>query len=588
MTSSLSLVMKEAFLTFILTAFFLAAMAQLTPFERDKTGNVTATYQEVITFYKELDSKYDQMQMLEYGPTDIGKNLNLVVLSKNRIFSPEEIRRRNTRILLINNGIHPGEPEGIDASMLLVRDMLSKNALPDDVVICIIPVYNIDGMLNRGISRVNQNGPESYGFRGNYQNLDLNRDFIKTDSKNSHSFQEIFNIWQPEVFVDNHTSNGADYQYVMTLIHPQKDKLHPVLSKYTTDRMLPALYRGMKESGFEMIPYVNSVEETPDEGIIGFLESPRYSTGYAALHNTIGFMPETHMLKPFAQRVKSTYQFMKSMIDIVQKDALLIGKNKRRADDEVEKQSTFALSWKLDNDQFSRINFKGYTAKYKASGVSGLPRLFYDRNTPYEKEISIRDHYLPSAEAEKPAAYIIPQAWQKVISLLKLNGVQMKRLSSDTDIDLKMYYIEENKPAARPFEGHYINSQVKLMRVQQKVAFYEGDYVVFTDQKQNRYIVETLEPQATDSFFTWNFFDSILGQKEHFSAYVFEDEAEKMLKNDLSLSRKLEEAKKKDPELAKSAQGQLTWLYRNSEYFEKTYRRYPVGRLLITDKLDLK
>ncbi|MEJ7778111.1 MAG: M14 family zinc carboxypeptidase [Daejeonella sp.] len=271
--------MKKTLLTFILTGSFLITMAQLTPFELNKNRNTTATYQEVISFYKELDVKYDGMQMLEYGPTDIGKNLHLIILSKGKIFNPEEIRSQNKIVLLINNGIHPGEPEGIDASMMMVRDMLSKNTLPDDVVICIIPVYNIDGMLNRGMSRVNQNGPESYGFRGNYQNLDLNRDFIKTDSKNSMSFQEIFNTWQPEVFVDNHTSNGADYQYVMTLIHPQKDKLHPVLSEYTTGRMLPALYQDMKKSGYEMIPYVNSVEETPDEGITGFLESPRYSEG---------------------------------------------------------------------------------------------------------------------------------------------------------------------------------------------------------------------------------------------------------------------------------------------------------------------
>jgi len=299
--------MKRAFLTLIFTGPFLICMAQLTPFEKHKSRNITATYKETIDFYKELDAKYDQMQLLDCGPTDIGKNLNLVVLSNDKVFDPEEIRRNNKRILLINNGIHPGEPEGIDASMMLARDLLSKNSIPRDVIICIIPVYNIDGMLNRGTSRPNQNGPESYGFRGNYQNLDLNRDFIKTDSKNSRSFQEIFNCWQPEVFVDNHTSNGADYQYVMTLIHPQKDKLDPILSDYVSNLMIPDLYDGMKNSGFEMIPYVNSVEESPDAGITGFLETQRYSTGYAALHNTIGFMPETHMLKPFAKRVESTY-----------------------------------------------------------------------------------------------------------------------------------------------------------------------------------------------------------------------------------------------------------------------------------------
>lgn len=564
------------------------AIAQLSPFEQHKSKNVTATYPEVIAFYKELDRKYEQVQMLDYGPTDIGKPLNLVVLSRDKVFEPEHIRKQNKRILLINNGIHPGEPEGIDASMMLARDLLENKSLPKDVVICIIPVYNIDGMLNRGLSRVNQNGPEAYGFRGNYQNLDLNRDFIKSDSKNSRSFQEIFNFWQPEIFVDNHTSNGSDYQYVITLIQTQKDKLNSILSDYMTSRMVPDLYSKMKVSGFEMTPYVNSIEETPDSGIVGFLETPRYSTGYAALHNTIGFMPETHMLKSFAQRVESTYSFMQSVIEIVERDASLIAENKRKADEMLKVQTSFPISWALDDSKVSMFNFKGYEAKYKTSAVSNLSRLYYDRNSTFEKEIKVWDHYVPSLSIDKPLAYIIPQSWQKVIDLLSLNRVQMKRLGADTEIDAEMYYIEDYKTVNHPFEGHYIHSQVKLRKVKQKLKFYEGDYIVHADQQQNRYIVETLEPQGTDSFFAWNFFDSVLGQKEHFSDYVFEDEAAKLLKEDAGLAQKLKEEKSKDPELAKSAAAQLNWLYRNSEYYEKTYMRYPVGRLLAPAKLDLK
>jgi len=580
--------MKKAFLTINFTASFLISMAQLTPFEQHKSRNITATYQETIEFYKELDAKYDQMQLLECGPTDIGKNLNLVVLSHDKIFDPEVIRRANKRILLINNGIHPGEPEGIDASMMLARDLLLKNSLPRDVVICIIPVYNVDGMLTRGTSRANQNGPESYGFRGNYQNLDLNRDFIKTDSKNSRSFQEIFNTWQPEVFVDNHTSNGADYQYVMTLIYPQKDKLDPILSEYVTNQMIPDLYEGMKHAGFEMIPYVNSIEETPDAGITGFLETPRYSTGYAALHHTIGFMPETHMLKPFVQRVESTYQFMANVISIVQRDANQIGVNKQEADEKIKQQAKFNLQWTLKSEDFSTISFKGFEAKYKPSGVSGLQRLFYDRNAPFQKDIKLWDNYVPSVTADKPIAYIIPQAWSRVAELLQLNGVLMKRLRADTEIDVESYYIDDYKSPARPFEGHFLHTQVKVKSVQQKVKYYAGDYVVYANQTQNRYIVETLEPQGADSFFAWNFFDSILGQKEHFSAYVFEDSAEELLNKDATLKLKLDAEKAKDPELAKSADAQLNWLYRKSPFYEKTYSRYPVGKLTRDIKLEFK
>ena len=460
------------------------AFAQLTPFEKSKDGNITAHYSEVISFYEALDSKYSQAKMLTCGLTDIGKPLNLVVLSRDKIFDPALIRKQNKRILLINNGIHPGEPEGIDASMMLARDLLEKDQLPKDVVICIIPVYNIDGSLNRGLSRINQNGPESYGFRGNYQNLDLNRDFIKGDSRNSQSFQEIFNTWKPEVFVDNHTSNGADYQYIITLIPTQKDKLQPLLADYLSNKMLPSIYSGMERVGYPLTPYVNSVGETPDSGIVGFLETPRYSTGYAALHNTIGFMPETHMLKPYKQRVASTYAFMKQVIDVVDRDAQLIGANKRRADDLVIAQTRFPLRWQLDKRKYELFKFKGYEAKYKKSELSGLDRLYYDRNVPFEKDIKVWNKYVASVEVEKPLAYIIPQAWQKVISLLRLNGVRMKQLRNDITLDLEMYYIGDYKTVQRPYEGHYIHSSVKVLPKVHQVNYYSGDYVVYVNQSQ--------------------------------------------------------------------------------------------------------
>jgi hypothetical protein len=577
---------RRFFLLLIFFGNFLIVNAQISPFEKNR--ELTATYQEMIGFYQVLDKKYEQLQIFDGGKSDIGKPINLIVLSRDKIFDPIEIRKQNKRILLINNGIHPGEPEGIDASMMLVRDLLEKNSIPGNVVICIIPVYNVDGMLNRGRSRVNQNGPESYGFRGNYQNLDLNRDFIKGDSRNSKAFQEIFNTWKPDVFIDNHTSNGADYQYVMTLIAPQKDKLNPILSNYLTKQMLPDLYKKMKASNFEMTPYVNSIEETPDSGITGFLETARYSTGYAALHNTIGFMPETHMLKPYHQRVEGTYKFMEHVIEIVERDADLIAKNKLMADTEVSTQVVFPLQWILDDKNFSILTFKGYKAKYKASELSGLPRLFYDRNEPYEKDIRVFDNYLPSVIVKKPLAYIIPQSWQRVIDLMRLNGVQMNSLAADTQIELEMYYIEDYKTVNKPYEGHYLHSQVKLRAENQKVKYYEGDFVIFTDQPQNRYIIETLEPQGVDSFFSWNFFDSILGQKEHYSDYVFEDEAARLIKDDSEMLQRLEEEKKKNPALLQNPKLQLDWVYRNSKYYEKTHMRYPVGRLISPAKIQFK
>jgi len=576
------------FFVLCLLSMRLKAIAQKTPFELSGKTETT-TYTEAISYYENLAKTYPQAKLLTYGQTDFGKPLHVLVLSRDQVFDPVKIRQQNKRILLINNGIHPGEPEGIDASMMLARDLLRADKLPKDVVICIIPIYNIDGSFNRsGTSRANQNGPVAYGFRGNSKNLDLNRDFIKTDSKNSAAFQQIFNTWQPEIFVDTHTSNGADYQYVMTLIPTQKDKLNPILAGYLTKTLLPDLYAQMEKAGYPMIPYVNSIGETPETGITGFIDPPRYSTGYTTLHNTIGFMPETHMLKSYDLRVDATYKLLDSYIRIVERDAKVIGENKHKADEAVAEQKEFPLEWKLNKAEVNDLNFKGFEAGQKASTVSGADRLFYDRSKPYTKTIKEWNKFEPAVSIQRPVAYIIPKAWDRVIALLKLNNVKISELKANQKIAVESYYISDFKTGTRPYEGHYLHSAVKLNTVEQKLQYYAGDFVVYTNQPVNRYIIETLEPQATDSYFNWNFFDSILDMKEHYSAYVFEDTATELLKNNPELKSKLEAKKSSDAEFAKNGAAQLDFVYKNSDYYEKTHNRYPVARLVTDVKLDLK
>jgi len=507
--------------------------------------------------------------------------LHLIVVSDNGDHNFSNIRKNNKRIILINNGIHPGEPDGIDASMLLVRDIVeNKYKIPDNIVLAIIPVYNIGGCLNRSTNyRIDQNGPLEKGFRGNSQNLDLNRDFIKCDSKDARAFTEIFHHVDPDVFVDNHVSNGADYQHVMTLLTSQHNKLGGSMGEYLNRKFEPGLYALMKEKKYDIVPYVNVYGDTPDKGWTEYWDSPRYSSGYASLWNTFAFVPETHMLKPYDQRVNATYALMQCFIEFTSRNSITIKETRERARKAVKTQATFPIRWKLDKSKFTTITYRGYAAGYKASEVSGHSRLYYDRSRPFEIQVPFYNYYKAEDFVEKPKAYIIPQGWWKVIELLKLNKVEMSTLKKDSMIEVEVIHIDEYKAASTQYEMHHPNSNVRISLTKQKMSFRKGDYYVPMNQVANHFLIETLEPQGEDSYFAWNYFDAILGQKEGYSAYAFEDIAADYLKTNPELKEKLEQKRAVDTAFAKNGGAQLNFVYQNSPYFEPVNMRYPVYRV---------
>lgn len=571
---------KLFFLFLILNSTNVFAQSISTKFEQTG-GKESPTYQEIVDWWKKLDEKSGKVKMLTMGPTDAGFPLHLVVIANNGDYNFENIRKNNKRIFLINNGIHPGEPDGIDASMLLARNIvINKIKIPDNIVLAIIPVYNIGGCLNRSVNyRIDQNGPIEKGFRGNSQNLDLNRDFIKCDSKEAKSFTEIFHLVDPDVFLDNHVSNGADYQHVMTLICTQHNKLGGAMGDFMNKNFEPGLYDGMKEKGYDLIPYVNSFGDSPDSGWPEFFESPRYGSGYAALWHTFSFVAETHMLKPYDQRVKATYELMKCFIEFTAANSEVIKNLRNQTKKSVQSAMEFPISWSLDRSQSSKRIYKGYASGRKASDVSGLPRLYYDRSKPYEKEIPFYNFYKSKTLIQKPKAYIIPQGWWKVIELLKLNKVEMQQLKKDSTIEVEVYFIDDYKTSPRQFEMHHVNTEVKIRTTVQQMKFRKGDYYIPMNQTANRFLIETLEPQAEDSYFTWNFFDAILGQKEGFSGYSFEDIAAEYLKTNPELRNMLEQKRAADTAFAKNGRAQLNFVYQNSPYFEPVSMRYPVFRV---------
>ena len=568
-------------LLLILLPISIFSQSILTKYEQTHARE-TPAYNEIISWWKIMDERFATIKMQAMGPTDAGFPLHLVLVSSDLDFDLNSLRRKNKRIILINNGIHPGEPDGIDASMLLVRDIaVRKIKLPDNVVLAIIPVYNIGGCLNRSPwYRADQNGPDSFGARGNSQNLDLNRDFIKCDSKEARSFTAIFHQCDPDILIDNHVSNGADYQQIITLLTSQYNKLGGVMGNYLHGEFEPALYKGMKEKGYDLVPYVDFNGNTPESGMTAYFDGARYSSGYATLWNTFAFMTETHMLKPYAQRVAATQAFMETMIAFAATNSAAIHQLREQTKQAVINQASFPVSWKLDTTRVDQVLFKGYEAGYKPSDVSGLPRLYYDRNKPYEKQIRYFNYYATHTTINKPVAYIIPQGWWKVIELLQINKVNMRALPKDTSIEVEVYHIDDYKTSPRQYEMHHGNTDVTVSASKQVMKFRKGDYYIPLNQPANRFLVEVLEPQGEDSYFAWNYFDAILGRKEGYSPYAFEDIAAQYLNDHPDIKKQLEARRATDTAFAHNAGAQLDFVYRSSPYYEPEHLRYPVYRVI--------
>ncbi|WP_417291622.1 M14 family metallopeptidase [Corallibacter sp.] len=550
-----------------------------TVFEKTN-GQETATYQETISYFTNLKNTYPEISMQTIGMTDSGKPLHIVTLNPDKEFNFENIRK-NKRILLVNNGIHPGESDGIDATMMLFRDIVQGNIkAPKNTVLVTIPIYNIGGSLNRNsTTRTNQNGPKEYGFRGNSRNYDLNRDFIKCDTENAKSFASIFHLVQPDVFIDNHVSNGADYQYTLTHLFTQHNKLGGTLGNYIHTQIMPELESKLKEKNWDITPYVNVFNQVPEKGFSQFMDYPRYSTGYTTLWNTLGLMVETHMLKPYKQRVEGTYELMKSMLEIVESEGETITKIRNTNFDYFTAGNSYPLDWDVDTTKTSTLQFKGYEGTFINSDVTGLKRLKYNRNKPFIKDVAYKNYFKPTTKVIIPKAYIIPQGWRNIINLLEINNIKTVQFKKDTTLLVEGYKIANFNTRKTPYEGHYQHYNTQVTSSSKSISFSKGDYLITTQQKGIRYLLETLEPQAPDSFFNWNFFDTILQQKEGFSPYVWEDIAHALLENDSELKSQFENKKQTDASFSENWYLQLDWLHKHSDYYEKAHMQYPIYRL---------
>lgn len=553
----------------------------------EKSGfTITPNYQETLAYMERLaKAAPGRIHLERFGTTGQGRPMTVVIASGAELFTPEAARAAHVPVVLVQAGIHSGEIEGKDAGLELLRDFAVTGKLPhllDHAVLVFIPVYNIDGHEKSSpYNRINQNGPDEMGQRGQAQYLNLNRDYVKADAPETRAWLKLWQHWRPDFLIDVHTTDGADYQYDLTWYLEDPHKLFPVVSDWQQQAMaevLPA-YEARGHLASIYLEFKDGAD--PLKGIENFGSGPRFSTGYAALRNRPALLIETHMLKSYAVRVKATYDLVSLLLDYAgQHGAELIRANAQadrataaRANDPA---AQVPITFKADPTATDYV-LKGYAYTVTHSDISGGNWIQYDPKTPKTYTIPNWNGLLPDISIAPPAAYVIPAQWQDVIARLDAHGVRYRRLTCSVKLHGTSYQLDDPVWDEKPFEGHHMLQSFKATRVTRDDLVPPGSVVVPLDQPAANVAIELLEPEAPDSLLRWGYLDAVFEAKEYGEPRVVEKLAREMLQRSPALAVEFADKLKSDPAFAASSRQRLEFFFEKSPWYAvQDVGRYPV------------
>ncbi len=535
----------------------------------------TPRYDETIAYLRKLVASAPQLKMVSIGKSPEGRDLWLVIASKERAFTPDALRRSGKATLFAQASIHAGEMDGKDAGLMLLRDMTvrgTKRELLDRANFLFVPMFNVDGheRFSR-YNRINQRGPEEIGYRTNARNLNLNRDYMKAETLEMQAMIRALREWQPDLYVDLHVTDGADYQYDITFGWNIAG-YSPATSAWLETAFRSGVDDGLRRAGH--IPGALIFTDDPLSGISAGQSDPRFSTGYGDARHLPVVLIENHSLKPYDQRVLGTYVFLEHTLRVLANDIAKL--RSAVAADRAARPESIPLSWRAPAGQPPMVEILGIESRRSLSAISGGVRTEWlgkpvTMRAPNVKETEV------ATSVKRPVAYWIPAAWHDVIEKLDLHGISYERITAPREVDVEMDRFGAPKFETQQFEGR-MRVTAPATPERRRERFPAGSVRVPTDQPLGTLAALLLEPASNDSLFQWGFFASILSPTEYVESYIMEPTAERMLAEDPKLAEEFRKKIESDEAFRGNPTARLQWLYEHTPFYDERARLYPVGR----------
>jgi hypothetical protein len=556
----------------------------------EKSGFVaTASYEETMEYFQMLDENSEYADLFDFGISPQLREMKCLLVTKEDrgiISTNLSLHKKPTEkpLILIINGIHSGEIEGKDASMILLREILitkEKEYLLDSLNLLVIPIFNVDGHERKSnYNRINQNGPENMGWRTTSLNLNLNRDWMKADAPEMQAMLILASTWMPDFIIDTHTTNGADYQYEVTYQVEKYQNIDYQTAQFLKNRFVPYLISNVEKKGFPIFEYValKQWHKGLESGLIEWVTPPRLSTGYFALKNRPSLLVETHMIKPYKNRVYSTLTVLETTLNFVFLNSTeLINLNMKADEQTIQKYTDSAqfLPVKFKAiDKYDEVDFKGYEYYKEYSTISGSEKIVYT-NKPQNFKLKFYRYHQSFDSVLVPKYYFVPIEYLDLIKRMELHGIEISVLQEDTTLKVKRYRFDKVKFADKPYESRFLPT-FEIEEYYETITLPKGTFIIPTNQRNLKLIVHLLEPKSDDSFVKWGFMNSIFEQKEYFEYYVMEKIAKEMMNKDPKLKEEFENKLKSDEAFSNSPFQRLNFFYKKSPYYDKNFHIYPI------------